>query len=186
MDLNFERAEYAEPRDIDGGVARMGPGSTAIGGRFGLALGYGLGAAALGSLGYALIGLSGFMVSIVAIGMGWLVAKAMMTASGGIGGRRYQIAAVVLTYFSVTCGHVLDLYWQLHQRMPSLGEHSVWLSELLLKYAAIGPFLALRSPLNGGIGLLILFFGLRTAWTLAAGGPGFGGGGGRRVGPFGA
>ena len=130
---------------------------------------YGIVAAIAGAIGYALIGLSGFMVSIVAIGMGWLIAKAMMAASKGFGGRSFQIAAVLLTYFSVSLGALLQPVWVFHQRGMSFGEMLV--QPVLVQYLLAGPFLRLQtSAINGGIGLLILFIGMRTAWQLTAGG----------------
>jgi hypothetical protein len=180
----FDRAEYDQPVVIEG--YGEPPASRAA---FPKALLFGFGAAAVGSLGYAIISLSGFMVSIVAIGIGWLVEKALMTASGGLGGRQYQVAAAVLTYFAVSCGRVWRLWWAIHQQLAAdggrFGNHPVWFAEILVRQALIGPFLGLtRSPLNAGLGLLILFFGVRTAWQMAAGSAAFGGGG-RRMSPFG-
>ena len=179
---DFERAEYRQPQTIEGDAPGVGY-SRARGGAFPLALLFGAAAALVGSLGYALIGFSGFMVSIVAIGVGWLVARAMMTASGGVGGQAYQIAAVALTYFAVTLGELLDV---LHSSGFPLTAVFRVPASLLVRELVAGPFLALRSPLNGGLGLIILFVGLRTAWQLAAGSPGFGQSGKvRRVNPFG-
>jgi len=171
MDVpGFERAEYVEPQTIDAYPSTRGSIS------FAKACAFGLGAAAAGSLGYAIVGLSGWMVSIVAIGIGWLIGKAMMTGSSGIGGRRYQVVAVVRTYFSVSCGHLLDILWIGRVQIASLGNHALWLFEICVRLALLGPFLALSNPFNGAIGLLILFFGMRTAWQMAAGGPGWQGG----------
>src|SRR5580692_2593309 len=68
------------------------------------ALAYGIGAAAAGLIGYALIAilLQGWVISYMSIGVGWMVGTAMMKGSNGIGGRRYQIAAAVLTYAAVS------------------------------------------------------------------------------------
>ena len=176
----FDRAEYVEPRVIEAYTEDNRPPSTNE--AFARALLFGVAAAALGSVGYALFSLTGFMVSIVAVGIGWLVAKAMMTGSGGLGGRRYQVAAVLFTYFAVTIGDLLHPLWKLYTfGAPA----SRLLSPLILKYAILGPFLGLQNGINGALGLLILFFGLRAAWQIAAGGPGFGQGGRHRGGPFG-
>jgi len=52
----------------------------------------------------------------------------------------------------------------------------------LAKYIVLGPILELMGHfLWGAIGLLILFYGLRTAWQMAAGSPGFGQQGGPRI-----
>ena len=51
------------------------------------------------------------------------------------------------------------------------------------EYVLCGPFLRLtQSPVSGFPGLLILFYGLRTAWQMAAGTPGFGQPGAARLG----
>jgi|SRR5580658_1581172 hypothetical protein len=68
------------------------------------ALTYGIGAAVIGLIGYALIAilLQGWVISYMSIGVGWIVGTAMMKGSNGVGGRRYQIAAAVLTYAAVS------------------------------------------------------------------------------------
>ena len=139
-------------------------------------------AAVAGSIGYALFSLTGIMVGIVAIGIAWLIAKAMMTASGGVGGRAYQIAAVLLTYFACSLGELLRPVWTLHHEGAPLG---LLLSPVFLKFLLFGPLLEVRGGLNGILGLLILGVGMRAAWRMAAGGPGFGAQGGRRITPFG-
>jgi hypothetical protein len=177
--MDFQRAEYVEPQVMDGEIVGQPTASAA----FPLALAYGAVAAAVGAVGYALVGLTGFMVSIVVIGIAWLIARGMMTATGGVGGRHFQIAAVILTYFAATCGRLLDIFWAIHRAGGGLGNIS---PARVLYYAVAGPFLRLSNPINGLLGLLILFFGLRTAWQLAAGSPGFGSNTpGRRTTPFG-
>jgi hypothetical protein len=193
----FDKAEYVQPqvspRVLNGQVVEGYAGdqlayATAYdSGTFLKALLFGLGAALLGSIGYALVGLSGFMVSIVALGIGWLVARAMMTATGGVGGRSYQIAAALMTYFACTFGDVWDVLIRVSRRGDLDLAHG-WprLLPFMAKLAFLGPFLDLANPLNGVLGLVILFVGLRTAWRMAAGSPGFGSGQqAPRVGPFG-
>jgi hypothetical protein len=133
-------------------------------------------AALAGSLGWGIVSLSGWMVSIVAIGIGWLVARAMMTATGGVGGRQYQIAAAIMTYFACTFGPLIGalLRAQLHGEWDILRAGS-GLLPFMLEVVTIGPFLRLQSsPFNGILGLAILFYGVSRAWQLAAGSPGFG------------
>ena len=177
--MNFERAEYVKPVVIDGNTGQVSGSPRAALAAFPLALAYGVLGAVAGAVGYALIGLTGFMVSIVTVAIGWLVARAMMTATRGFGGRQYQVAAVVLTYLSASCGRLLDLLY-------SAGKQGISLSQIpaafLLKFAILGPFLRFSDNLFwSAMGLLILFYGLRTAWQLAAGSPGFGQPGGRRI-----
>ncbi len=66
------------------------------------ALLYGMVTAALCCIAYALLEMTGFMIGYVAIGVGWAVAKAMMKASNGLGGRRYQWTAMLLTYAAIS------------------------------------------------------------------------------------
>ncbi len=68
------------------------------------ALAYGIGAAVVGLVGYALIAilLQGWVISYMSIGVGWIVGTAMIKGSNGVGGRRYQIAAALLTYAAVS------------------------------------------------------------------------------------
>ena len=72
------------------------------------ALTYGIGAGVVGLIGYALIAilLQGWVISYMSIGVGWLVGTAMMKGSNGVGGRRYQIAAALLTYAAVSMAAV--------------------------------------------------------------------------------
>lgn len=50
--------------------------------------------------------LTGIQIGFVSLAVGWLVGKAMMMGSGGVGGRRYQIAAVLLTYAAVSLASI--------------------------------------------------------------------------------
>ena len=71
-----------------------------------MALLYGLGAAAAGTLVYFLVlWLSGYEVGLIAILVGWLVGKAVFAGSGNIGGRKYQVLAVALTYCSICASY---------------------------------------------------------------------------------
>jgi hypothetical protein len=68
---------------------------------------FGVGAAIVGMAGYAgFTILTGLYIGYVSLAVGWLVGKAMMLGSKGIGGRRYQIAAVILTYAAVSLAAV--------------------------------------------------------------------------------
>ena len=180
--MDFERAEYVEPRVIEGEV--VGRPLRSASGAFPLALVYGFAAAIVGSIGYGMVSSFGFMISIVAIGVAWLIARAMMTASGGVGDRRYQIAACLLTYFAVSFGQLIPgLFGYVREVGP---QAIIPLLKLNLSVILLGPFLELSRGLNGILGIVILGIGIRTAWRMAAGSPGFGSSGVRpRVGPFG-
>src|SRR5438552_4093119 len=74
---------------------------------FGRALLFGLGAALVGLILYAMFTIAtGFYVGYVALGVGWMVGKAVMAGSKGIGGRRFQIAAVLLTYCAISMAEI--------------------------------------------------------------------------------
>ncbi len=171
------------------------------------ALTYGIGAAVIGLIGYALIAivLQGWVISYMSIGVGWLVGTAMMKGSNGVGGRHYQIAAALLTYAAVSMAAVpIGIHFasernrqrqaqqqkleqeqrQLEQESgqqpsqpqaaPRAAKPQVDLGTWLVRLAWLGlasPFLELSgNPLWGVIGLLILFYGMRIAWRMTAGG----------------
>ena len=155
---------------------------------------FGVGAAIVGMAGYAgFTILTGLYIGYVSLAVGWLVGKAIMLGSKGIGGRRYQIAAVILTYAAVSLAAVpIALSYHLKaksesvqpqqqqstantensqpdqiqsKQKPSLG--SAILQLLVLGLAS--PFLEMQDPLHGIIGLIILMVGIRIAWQITAG-----------------
>jgi len=131
------------------------------------ALTYGIGAAVVGLIGYALIAilLQGWVISYMSIGVGWLVGTAMMKGSKGVGGRRYQVAAALLTYAAVS---MADVPIWIHF---AAGRVEIGLGQLALRGLA-SPFIQLEgNPFWGMMGLLILFFGMRIAWRIAQGRP---------------
>jgi len=84
----------------------------------------GIGAAVAGMVGYALLAilLQGWVISYMSFAVGWLVGVAMMKASGGVGGRRYQIAAVLLTYAAVSMAAVPIWIYFAEQHKPKQTE----------------------------------------------------------------
>lgn len=71
------------------------------------ALLYGIGAAIAGMILYAVFEIAtGLIIGYVSLAVGWMVGTAMMKGSNGVGGRRYQIAAVLLTYAAVSMAAV--------------------------------------------------------------------------------
>lgn len=74
---------------------------------FGRALLFGIGGALLGLALYSTVEIvTSFTIGYLALAVGWLVAKAMMAGSKGIGGTRYQVVAVLLTYFAISMSAV--------------------------------------------------------------------------------
>lgn len=155
---------------------------------FGRAVLFGIGGAILGLVIYVAFALlTGLIAGIISLAVGFLVGKAMVKGSGGIGGRRYQIAAVILTYMAVSLSavpialsqHVKQTSAQQSAQVanpasapapkPTMGFGRALGTLTLIGLAS--PFLALSNPGQGAIGLVILFVGLRIAWRLTAGRP---------------
>jgi hypothetical protein len=154
---------------------------------------FGMGAAFIGFILYAVFGImTGWMIGYVSLAVGYLLGKAMMKGSRGIGGRRYQVTAAILTYAAVSMSAIPIAISQFredrksHQQVqqqqvapnaeqpetaprpkPSLGAALAYLAFLGLA----SPFLELQDPLHGIIGLFILFIGVQIAWKITAGRP---------------
>ena len=71
------------------------------------ALLFGVGAAVLGFILYVVFALAtGLVIGYVSLAVGYLVGKGIALGSRGVGGRRYQIAALLLTYMAVSLAAV--------------------------------------------------------------------------------
>jgi hypothetical protein len=153
------------------------------------------GLVALGcGLGYAIFaGITHIQLALVTIGIAFVVARVVRKASGGIGGRRFQVLAVALTYLASTMGYVPSVYKGLvegsenaqHAEVAKSGadvganasppadqagapKHSpivalAMLAGILLAVSLAAPFLELT---EAPLGLLIVLFGLWEAWKL--------------------
>ena len=159
---------------------------------------FGLAAAIVGLIAYAAFTIiTGWYIGYLALGVGYLIARAIKKGSNGLGGRRYQIAAVILTYAAIsiaavpigitaavkhakaerqgqaqtkTPSAVPDGSQQpIHRSGPSIAV-GAFVARLLL-LGLVSPFLELQEPMHGAIGLFILFIGLRIAWQLTASAP---------------
>lgn len=131
--------------------------------------------------GFALA--TGWIVGFVALAVGYIVGKAVIFGSGGVGGRRYQVVAVLLTYIAVSMAAVpIAIFQQTKQRSAQLraqasdpttvGEpkrRPLRTLGVLIVIGLASPFLDLSNPAHGVIGLIILFVGIRIAWRLTAG-----------------
>jgi hypothetical protein len=166
------------------------------------ALLYGVGAAVAGMILYAAFEIAtGIIIGYLSLAVGWMVGKAMMKGSNGVGGRRYQIAAVLLTYAAVSIAAVPVMihYARNHQRQtqsqrqklqdeqrelesdsgrpeqPHSQQPKMNLAPLLGRLALFGlasPFLeVVGNPVGGLIGLVILFVGIRIAARITAARP---------------
>jgi hypothetical protein len=64
---------------------------------------FGIGGAVIGLVLYSTFSIiTGIVLGYISLAVGWIIAKAIKMGSGGIGGRRYQIAAAALTYAAVS------------------------------------------------------------------------------------
>jgi hypothetical protein len=153
----------------------------------------GAGAAVLGLVVYSSFAIvTGWTIGYIALLVGWLVAKAMMKGSNGMGGTRYQITAILLTYAAISLAAVpIGIAYQIknaparhaqtdgtegtsapdnaqgaqpdaQQPRPSFGAAA---GQLVLIGLA-SPFLELQNPGSGIMGLIILFVGLSIAFRL--------------------
>jgi hypothetical protein len=159
---------------------------------------FGVGAAILGMILYATFAIvTGIVIGYAALAVGWLVGKAMITGSNGVGGRRYQIAAVLLTYAAVSSAaipvwiHYAGEHQHSQQKQqaappedgsdsggqeqqPTARTRPNFVSALgtLLLLGLASPFLEFGSnPLGALIGLVILFVGMQFAWKMTGAKP---------------
>jgi uncharacterized protein (DUF983 family) len=155
---------------------------------------FGIGAAILGLILYATFEIAtGLIIGYVSLAVGYIVGKGIKMGSRGAGGRKYQIAAVILTYAAVSLAAVpvvISQYMkmdkaqhsaQVQQPADSSSDQPqtqppstarMGLGPALLQLTIMGlasPFLELQDPVHGFIGLIILLVGIRIAWRLAAG-----------------
>jgi len=171
-------------------------------------LAFGFGGAILGLILYSTFSIvTGLEIGYVSLAVGWIIAKAIMMGSKGTGGRRYQIAAALLTYGAVSMAALPIYFSQIHEEKPAKPPQTQMAPSgkpapapsspdsaasdagaasqpsaahkpgmgfasavgLLVLVGLASPFLELQSPLNGALGLLILFIGINIAWRLTAG-----------------
>src|SRR5215831_8944473 len=126
------------------------------------ALLFGLVGAAIGLALYAgFVIVTNIEIGYVSLAVGFIVAKAMMIGSKGIGGRQYQITAALLTYCAVSLSFIPIFLYLTHL---SLGD--VPLAKLI-QIGLTAPFRELQSDtFRGLIGLVILFVGISIAWRM--------------------
>jgi uncharacterized protein (DUF983 family) len=147
---------------------------------FARALLFGIAGAAVGLALYVTFALAtGLIIGWVSVAVGYIVGKAMHMGSHGVGGRRYQVVAVLLTYFAVSMSAVPIAIAQSRLHHPSQAretttqpEAPMSLARTVAVLAWVGiasPILDLQDPVHGLIGLVILFVGLRFAWQFTAG-----------------
>ena len=162
---------------------------------------FGVGAAIVGFVLYVVFALTtGLVIGYVSLAVGFLVGKGIALGSRGVGGRRYQIAAVALTYMAVSLAAV-PIAISVHMKQKSEKQQSQASAPvsvttpsspnesaaepaapaakmsfgkalgMLTLLGLASPFLELSDPMHGIIGLIILLVGIRIAWQLTAARP---------------
>ena len=152
---------------------------------------FGVVAAVLGAaLYYAVLALADLQIGIVAIAIGYMVGYGIRMATGGRGGRRFQIVALVLTYWAVGLAYtpliftaaraeaqqttetkqadLKDAPARLRSRNdapPSLGIVRVLFVVLLLSFT-LPVYVVMASMPGGLISAAIIGFGMRQAWVM--------------------
>jgi len=145
--------------------------------RFLRALGYGALAAAAGCTAWIVVTrVTGYEIGLVAVGIGYLVGKAVRKGAGGFGGTRYQVLALTLTYAAITLaslpavlevvahpsdGHAAATRLAAHASVSVLG--LVWACLVVVGIALASPFLQGAENI---LGIFILGIGLYEAWKL--------------------
>jgi len=153
----------------------------------------GSGGAVLGLVLYSTVAIAtGWTIGYLALAVGWLVGKGIEKGSNGLGGRRYQVAAVLLTYAAISVSAIpIGISYALKHRPAVAGKtasenpfpgdkqssppasapkreiHVGSLIGELLFFGLASPFLAFKDSVSSAaIGIFILFIGLRIAWTM--------------------
>jgi predicted lipid-binding transport protein (Tim44 family) len=157
---------------------------------------FGVGAAILGMILYATFAIvTGIVIGYAALAVGWLVGKAMVKGSNGVGGRRYQITAVLLTYAAVSTAAIPVWIHFSGEHKQKQSQHSTQSEQdsdsdeqkeqparprpsflsamgMLLLLGLASPFLEFTSNAFGAlIGLVILFVGMQFAWKMTGAKP---------------
>jgi hypothetical protein len=149
---------------------------------------FGLGAGIVGAMiYYAVIAIANLEIGIVAILIGYMVGYAVRNGAGGRGARRFQVLAVLLTYFSIALAYTPlavkgaiqnDRQARESNRgpspaasrnppdpAPSGGALIVGLAIFLALIAAL-PVLVVVGSFPSGLISALIFIGMRQAWVM--------------------
>jgi hypothetical protein len=128
---------------------------------------YGAGAALLGTIVYfTVLALSGYEIGFIAVGVGWLVGKAVRKGGYGCGGWKLQALAVGLTYCSIVGSNVplaMKTIVATQSQSVTPGVGLVPGLAMLFVVSLAAPFLA---GYRNILGLFIIGLGLYEAWRL--------------------
>lgn len=148
----------------------------------------GLVAAVLGAmLYYAVIAITNFEIGLVAIAIGYMVGWAVRRATAGRGGRRFQVLALVLTYWAVGLAYTPLTFQQITESnkkeaqaaaatpdaQPAEAESDgqpvsiiLALGIVLLSSLALPVLMVIGSLPGGLISAAIIAFGMQQAWRM--------------------
>ena len=159
---------------------------------------FGFVAAVLGAIVYyAVIAITNFEIGIVAIAIGYMVGQGIRMATQGRGGRRFQVVALVLTYWAVGLAYVPFVFSEIskpdtseqasispvadaadapadEEPAPEASASSDGLNlpvafAILAGFSLLLPVLTIVSSLPGGvISAAIIAFGMQQAWRMTA------------------
>jgi hypothetical protein len=159
----FNVADQPTCASCKGAVERANQAAAVEGrraGRFARAFAFGLAAAIAGAiLYYGVIALTGWEIGLVAIVIGFMVGFAVRKGSGGVGGRRYQLLAVILTYFAVGLAYAPLAF-------EGVAEGRI-ATTLLFIFALPVMYIANSMP-SGLISAIIILVGMQQAWKMTA------------------
>ena len=150
---------------------------------------FGVGAAVAGAaLYYAVIAITNFEIGLVAIAIGYMVGFAIRKGAGGRGGRRFQIAAIVLTYWAVGLAYTPLVFKEVSRRESQKSEQAATqpaepadtadagrgssmgfgsAAALLLAFTFALPVFAIMGSMPSGlISAAIIVFGMMQAWRM--------------------
>lgn len=149
---------------------------------------FGLVAAVLGAIVYyAVIAITEFEIGLVAIAIGYMVGYGIRMGTKGRGGRRFQVVALVLTYWAVGLAYVPVLVSSMSEQeatqqgsanatpstdAPAQPEEVPSLSLALAALVGLSfalPVMVVVSSMPGGvISAAIIAFGMQQAWKMTA------------------
>jgi hypothetical protein len=126
---------------------------------------------------------TGYEIGLIAILVGFMVGWAVRRGAGGLGGRRYQLLALTLTYLAIGATYVPLAMRQLadepsgQSANPALGDESsaatagagavlLGVAALVLLAAAMPILLGISGFPSSLISLLIVGFALHQAWRM--------------------
>jgi len=116
-----------------------------------------LAAIAGAALYYGVIALADLEIGLIAIAIGYMVGWAVRKGADGRGGRRFQILAVVLTYWAVGLAYA-----------PLILKDSTMALPVQFFYVFALPILVITGGGSGIITAIIVAVGLRQAWRMTA------------------